>query len=53
MSEINHFKVFVLCSSDVAADVDHLYVKRIHLELLLSHLCIVREDEQFGTQCIK
>jgi hypothetical protein len=31
MSEINHFKIFVLCSGDVAADVDHLHVKRIHL----------------------
>jgi hypothetical protein len=31
MSEINHFKVFVLCSGDVAADMDYLHVKRIHL----------------------
>jgi hypothetical protein len=31
MNEIDHFKVFVLCSGDVAADVDHLHVKRIHL----------------------
>jgi hypothetical protein len=31
MNEIDHFKVFVFCSGDVAADVDHLYVKRIHL----------------------
>jgi hypothetical protein len=30
MNEIDHFKVFVLCSGDVAAVVDHLYVKRIH-----------------------
>jgi hypothetical protein len=30
MNEIDHFKIFVLCSSDVATDVDHLYVKRIH-----------------------
>jgi hypothetical protein len=29
MNEIDHFKVFVLCSGDVAADVDHLRVKRI------------------------
>jgi hypothetical protein len=29
MNEIDHFKVFVLYG-DVAADVDHLYVKRIH-----------------------
>jgi hypothetical protein len=27
MSEINNFKFFVLCSGDV----DHLYIKRIHL----------------------
>jgi hypothetical protein len=31
MSEINHFKVFILYSGDVAADVDHLNVKKIHL----------------------
>jgi hypothetical protein len=31
MSEINHFKVFVLCRGDVAAGVDHLHVKKIHL----------------------
>jgi hypothetical protein len=31
MSKINHFKVFVLCSDDVVADVDHLHVQRIHL----------------------
>jgi hypothetical protein len=44
MSEINHFKVFVLCSGDVTANVDHLHVKRIHLEPLMGHLYIVRED---------
>jgi hypothetical protein len=31
MNEIDHFKVFVLYSGDVPADVDHLHVKRIHL----------------------
>jgi hypothetical protein len=41
MNEINYFKVFVLCSCDVAADVDHLHVKRIHL---VSFSCIVIED---------
>jgi hypothetical protein len=30
MNEIDHFKVFVLCSSDVETDVDHFLVKRIH-----------------------
>jgi hypothetical protein len=30
MNEIDHFKVFILYSGDVAA-VDHLYIKRIHL----------------------
>jgi hypothetical protein len=29
MNEIDHFKIFVLCSGDVVPDVDHLYVKRI------------------------
>jgi hypothetical protein len=44
MCEINHFKDFILCSCDVAVDVAHLYVKRIHLEFLVGHLYIVRED---------
>jgi hypothetical protein len=30
MNEIDHFKVFILCNSDMAADVNHLHVKRIH-----------------------
>jgi hypothetical protein len=31
MSEINCFNFFVLCCDDVAADVDHLPIKRIQL----------------------
>jgi hypothetical protein len=31
MSEINHFKKIALCGDDVTADMDNLYVKRIHL----------------------
>jgi hypothetical protein len=30
MNEIDYFKVFILCSGDVAADVYHLHGKRIH-----------------------
>jgi hypothetical protein len=30
MNEIDHFKVFILCNSDVTADIDHLHVKIIH-----------------------
>jgi hypothetical protein len=30
MNEIDHFKVFILYSNDLAAHVDHLHVKRIH-----------------------
>jgi hypothetical protein len=30
MNEIDHFKKFILYSDDVAADVDHLYAKRIY-----------------------
>jgi hypothetical protein len=41
MNEIDHFKVFVLCSGDVAVDVDHLHVKRIHL---VDFSCKVIED---------
>jgi hypothetical protein len=41
MNEINHFKVCVLYSDDVTTDVDHLYVKRIHL---VSFSYIVIED---------
>jgi hypothetical protein len=29
MNEIGHFNVFVIYSGDVAADVNHLHVKRI------------------------
>jgi hypothetical protein len=45
MSEINHFKNFVLCSGDVAADVDNLHVKRIHL---VGYSYIVIDDAQYG-----
>jgi hypothetical protein len=31
MNCIDHFKIFVLYSDDVTADMDHLHVKRIHL----------------------
>jgi hypothetical protein len=41
MNEINHFKVFVLCSDDATANMDHLHVKRIHL---VSFSYIVIED---------
>jgi hypothetical protein len=45
MSENNQFKVFILCSGDVpgdvAADMDNLHVKRIHL---VDFLYIVIED---------
>jgi hypothetical protein len=44
MCEINHFKAFVLCSCDMAADLDHLHVKRIHLESLVGHPYVVRDD---------
>jgi hypothetical protein len=30
MNEIDHFNIFVLCSGDVTADIDHLHIKRIH-----------------------
>jgi hypothetical protein len=31
MREINYFKFFIMYSDDVTVDVDHLYIKRIHL----------------------
>jgi hypothetical protein len=31
MNEIDHFKNFVLYSDDVAANIYHLHIKRIHL----------------------
>jgi hypothetical protein len=31
MNEFDYFKVFILYSGDVIADMDHLHVKRIHL----------------------
>jgi hypothetical protein len=30
VDKIDHFKIYVLCSGDVATDVDHLHVKIIH-----------------------
>jgi hypothetical protein len=48
MCEINHFKPFVLCSCDVTADVDHLHIKKIHLESLVGHLYIVKEDSRMS-----
>jgi hypothetical protein len=41
MNKIDHFKVFVLCISDVTANMDHLYVNRIHL---MDFCYIVIED---------
>jgi hypothetical protein len=46
MSEINHFKFFVLCSGDVTADVDHLFIKRIHL---VGFSYIIIEDSKHMT----
>jgi hypothetical protein len=30
MNEIDHFKLFVLCSDNVTTDVGQLHAKRIH-----------------------
>jgi hypothetical protein len=30
MNEIDHFKVFILCSDDVVTNMDQLHVKRIY-----------------------
>jgi hypothetical protein len=38
MNEIDHFKISILCSGNVAADVDHLHTKRINL---MGFSCIV------------
>jgi hypothetical protein len=46
MNEIDHFKIFILCSDDVVTDVDHLHVKRIHLVYLVGFSYIVMEDFQ-------
>jgi hypothetical protein len=43
MSGINHFKVFIMCSDDVPADVDHLHIKRIHL---VNFSYIIIEDKR-------
>jgi hypothetical protein len=49
MNEINHFKFFLLCSGDVAADVDHLHVKRIQL---VGFSYIVIEDVQQDSEAL-
>jgi hypothetical protein len=43
MNEFDYFKVFILYSGNVAADIDHLYIKRIHL---LNFSYIVIEDKE-------
>jgi hypothetical protein len=43
MSETNHFKKNIMCSADMTADVDQLYVKKIHL---VGFSYIVIEDVQ-------
>jgi hypothetical protein len=47
MNEIDHFKVFILYSGGVTADVDHLHVKRIYL---VNFSYIVIEDVHFAHQ---
>jgi hypothetical protein len=50
MNDIDHLKVFILCIDDVAADVNHFYVKRIYL---VSFSYIVIEDTMLhGCGCI-
>jgi hypothetical protein len=44
MNEIDNFNFFVLCSGDMATDVDHSHVKRIHLIHLVEFSYIVIED---------
>jgi hypothetical protein len=48
MNKTDHFKLFVLCSGDMTADVDDLHVKRIHL---VSFFYIVIEDLTSLLQC--
>jgi hypothetical protein len=31
MNEINHFKIFVICSGDVVADLDHLHENSLRI----------------------
>jgi hypothetical protein len=31
MNEIDHFKLFILCSGDMTTNMNHLHVKRIDL----------------------
>jgi hypothetical protein len=45
MNGIDHFKFFILCSGDMTANIDHLYVKRIHLVHLVRFSYTVIEDE--------
>jgi hypothetical protein len=46
MNEIDYFKVFVLCSGDVTADVDYLHVKRINL-VGFSYIVIEDREHRF------
>jgi hypothetical protein len=41
MNDIDHFKFFIFYIDDVTSDINHLYVKRIHL---MSFTYIVIKD---------
>jgi hypothetical protein len=48
MNEIDYLKDFVLCSGDVAVDIDHLHIKIIHL---VSFSYIIIEDKRLVIMC--
>jgi hypothetical protein len=49
MSEINHFKIFIMYNDDMTAGVDYLYVKRIYL---VNFSYIVIDDVKSESQTI-
>jgi hypothetical protein len=48
MNDIDHFKIFMLCSGDVTTDVDDLHVKRIHF-VGFSYIVIEDLSSEFNT----
>jgi hypothetical protein len=55
MNKIDYFNFFVLCSGDMAANIDHLHVKRTHLVHLVGFSYMVIEDsgKQNIFACVK
>jgi hypothetical protein len=59
MSEINYFKVFIICSDNIIADIDHLYSEDSSMVLYLFSFPplafdnLSPRDDHDGCDCIR